>query len=222
MLQPLVMEEKVAAMWLYRFLARAFSYPDASFTDTITQNGFWEELEEAADGVGIAAIKVIDKMRLYSHQSSKVVGQLLRELQIEHTYLFINAVPTVPAPPYESVYTGTGLLMGQAVSEVLAAYRESGLVMNIDHDSLPDHISVELEYVAYLIEKDIESSNNEESQESASWQEKKEMFLKHHLLIWPYKFLDVVNKNARLSFFHHLSTLTRMVLDSERSKISVK
>lgn len=75
---------------------------------------------------------------------------LLEELQIEYTRLFINGVPHVAAPPYASVYLDKSL-QGIHTSETLAYYREKGCDMAQGSD-LPDHIVHELEFLSQLTE----------------------------------------------------------------------
>ena len=55
---------------------------------------------------------------------------LIEELQIEYTRLFINGVPHVVAPPYGSVYLDKSL-QGLHVAKTLTYYREKGLNIRV-------------------------------------------------------------------------------------------
>jgi nitrate reductase assembly molybdenum cofactor insertion protein NarJ len=70
----------------------------------------------------------------------------LAYLQTEYTRLFVNSYPTLLCPPYESFYR-EGMLYGNAVSEVMAIYRQKGLAY-VYQGEPPDHISVELDFLA--------------------------------------------------------------------------
>ena len=67
------------------------------------------------------------------------------ELETEYTSLFVNSYPTLPCPPYESYYR-EGRLYGDSTDEVRNIYRQKGL--EFSHVEAPDHISVELEFLA--------------------------------------------------------------------------
>ncbi|MFC1926823.1 molecular chaperone [Chloroflexota bacterium] len=216
MTQYCVIEEKVTRMWLYRFLGKVYSYPDESLTEILWREELWPELRMAAGVLSTETGKIIDEIEASIRQcNGGGAEQLLQELRIEYTYLFINAVPRVQAPPYESVYLGRGLLMGPPVSEVLGSYREAGLVMNDDYDSLPDHISAELEFMFYLMQKEVECERSGQAEQVEVWQQRKDRFLADHLLRWQALFFEKVKKNARKPFYRLISELTQVILDSE-------
>ena len=129
MTRTMLMEDKVARMLLYGFLTNAYTYPDAAFIELIARADFWPEMRAISEALAIDISLVIDEMETDIRRYNGDKELMLKEFQVEYTYLFINAVPRVPAPPYESVYTGNGRLMGEPVSEVLKSYREAGLVL---------------------------------------------------------------------------------------------
>ncbi|MCP4132346.1 MAG: molecular chaperone TorD family protein [bacterium] len=70
----------------------------------------------------------------------------LEELQVEYTNLFINSYPALLCPPYESYYR-EGLVYGETTSNVLKCYKTAKLDYAYEGEP-PDHISVELEFIA--------------------------------------------------------------------------
>ncbi|MEZ0343185.1 MAG: molecular chaperone TorD family protein [Caldimicrobium sp.] len=70
----------------------------------------------------------------------------LEKLKEEYTKLFISSFPTLPCPPYESYYR-EGLLLGETSQEVLEYYQRAGYQFTREGES-PDHIAVELEFLA--------------------------------------------------------------------------
>jgi len=68
------------------------------------------------------------------------------DLQVEYTGLFVNSYPTLLCPPYESYYR-EGTVYGCTVNQVMAIYRQHGLAYMFQGEP-PDHISVELDFLA--------------------------------------------------------------------------
>ena len=105
-------------------ISRLFSYPDAQ---TISA--------PIPDGVGVEA----EALFVERTQLDPIL------LENEYVRLFVNALPEVPCAPYGSVYL-EGTLMGASTMRVAEMYRKYGL----NPDELPDHISVESEFLAWL------------------------------------------------------------------------
>jgi nitrate reductase assembly molybdenum cofactor insertion protein NarJ len=70
----------------------------------------------------------------------------LNEIQAQYTQLFVNSLPTLPCPPYESFYR-EGVLYGQSMLQVNQTYTRHGLSY-VNSGEPADHISVELDYLA--------------------------------------------------------------------------
>jgi len=123
---------------LYRFLAQSLKFPESSwFTDDF-RTMFFSMLDQ------LGADAECQKLKASFARSADVI----EELQIEYTRLFINGVPHVVAPPYGSVYLDKSL-QGLHASKTLLYYREKGCDMAEGSD-LPDHIVHELEFLSHL------------------------------------------------------------------------
>ena len=157
MVETVPAQETIARLLLYRFLAKGYSYPEADLLEILSVEVVWEELALAGEVLGLETSPNLVELREWLDGYKGDEERLLLDLQIEHTYLFITARPHVPASPYESAYNGRGYLMGEPVSQVLAAYREAGLAMHKDYDALPDHFAAELEFLSYLIQQELEA-----------------------------------------------------------------
>ncbi len=116
--------------FVYRFLSRAFAYPNDAFLPALREN-LAQTGEMASD-----LSPIVD---LLSEESPV-------NLQAEYTRLFISGYPKTPCPPYESAYR-EGRLMGQANVSVRALYSQWGMVVD---PPLGDHIATELEFLAFL------------------------------------------------------------------------
>ena len=132
---------------IYRFLAQSMRYPDSHWLN----NNYWQLLQ-----IILEKIQWSDKLAELIRARDASLN-FLEDLQVEHTRLFINAVPHVVAPPYASVYfKGDGTLYGNIAEKTKAFYREKGFDLK-QEDDLPDHIVYELEFLALLVKEDPES-----------------------------------------------------------------
>ena len=221
-METTVIDSTIARMLLYRFVGQAFSYPEAAFADILLKDGMWDELRDADDVLGRGAEQTIAEMEIFVSQYSGDAQKLLTDLQIEYTYLFINAVPSVPAPPYESVYSGRGLLMGEPVSRVLHLYREAGLIISESYDALPDHIGAELEFMFYLVQQETKVRQTNDRDTADTWREKQSHFLSEHLLQWSSPFMARVTQNARMPFYRLLAELLGAFFNTEQKLIGLE
>ncbi|MGQ9593634.1 MAG: TorD/DmsD family molecular chaperone [Anaerolineae bacterium] len=138
--------------------------------------------------------------------------EALLALQVEYTYLFINAVPHVPAPPYASAYTGQGLLMGEPAEAALVAYRQAGLTLAADYRDLPDHVAAELEFLAWLGEQALAAQEAGDEVLARTRLAQGQAFLEQQVQPWLPRFCQRVEEAARLPFYRELARLASALL----------
>lgn len=144
----------------------------------------------------------------------KVIGGIdinsegeLENLVSEYTRLFIGPYK-LPCPPWESVYTSPKrLMMQEAASQVRAIYAEAGLISNTD-EVMPDHIGVELNFLAVLLKQAHSGSFDKEQQAKRIGK-----LLNEHLLKWVPKFTHDMEDSAETQFYRALAKTTRQVID---------
>ncbi|MEG2477370.1 TorD/DmsD family molecular chaperone [Gordonibacter sp.] len=154
------------------------------------------EMVDALDG--------IDEQARLLRAVSEDEARLL--LEIEYNRLFVGP-GEVLAPPYESYYessrasAGRGWLRTQAEREVSRAYAESGFTLSEDLVELPDHVAVELEFLALLAgrEADAWAAGNEAS--ALALQVCAADFIVQHLGTWIESCGALVAPAARQPFY---------------------
>lgn len=123
----------------YRVLAALFAYPDHDLVKLL------------ATGEAAALSDALSQLEAPPALAS---GNLLEELQIAFTSLFINRLGGAPAPPYGSVYLEEdGRLSGPSTRQVAEVYRQAGLVVEGSGEP-PDYLATELEYLYFLVEQE--------------------------------------------------------------------
>ncbi len=129
---------------IFRFLAQSMRYPDETWFNDNFRQIFMTILGELQWQDQVIELET-------AWQTSEI---FLEDVQVEHTRLFINAIPSVIAPPYASVYyKGDGTLYGAIAEQTKQFYREKGFELEETGD-VPDHIVFELEFLALLAGED--------------------------------------------------------------------
>ena len=170
-----------SAAIIYRFCAQSMQYPEA---DWLT-NGYLDKLYMLLDALGGEEEKSLLQTALAGSQN------MIEDLQVEYTRLFINGIPHVAASPYGSVYLDK-TLRGKYSDEVLSFYHSLGYRLKNNSD-LPDHLIYQLEFLSFLAEDQNRLSEEE--------------FLRRFFLPWFSIFSNRVKGEAHHPFYRIIVTI---------------
>ncbi|MEW8027401.1 MAG: molecular chaperone TorD family protein, partial [Candidatus Thiodiazotropha sp.] len=155
---------------------------------------------------------------------SEPVSTIADQLALEFSRLFIGPGRHISA--HESIFTevdgDSGGLWGARTVEVKKFIETTGLDYASQFTGLPDHISVELEFMQKLTQW-----------ESAKWMEMdrksaeyclsiQRMFLQQHILGWIPKFCDAVIFQADMPFYRELAGLMKNFLEFEQQSLAIE
>ncbi len=184
----------------YKLLSECYYLPDEKLIKIL--NG----LEKSRD-------------RLYSEIARTIPGiSDVESLKIDYSKLFVGPYGLL-APPYGSMYLeDTSRVMGNSTMDVRSKYEEEGLDVSLKE--APDHIAIELEFMYFLIFKEIEAIRNSDSGNTTSYLEKQKVFLETHLGIWVSEFADNVKVNAQTEFYKNLALLTKSFIKKDLKSLS--
>ncbi len=146
---------------------------------------------------------------------------LSERLGLEYTRLFMG--PGVHVSPHESVFTEVdgeaGGLYGAQTVKVKKFIETTGLSYDDSFSGLPDHVSVELEFMGKLADTESEnwSKGNEEGARYCRSVQK--MFAEQHLLKWLPDFCRSVSDKAELPFYREMARITRDFVDFDFQSI---
>ncbi len=141
----------------------------------------------------------------------------------EYNNLFLIPVGGYVAP-YESVFLDervlgnkkvSGLLMGPSVIDVKKWYRQAGMEISGDAKELPDHIGIELRFMAHLCEKELEAKTNGDDELVFKIKDTQLGFLEAHLTKWIAPFVEKVQSNSKSKFYTSLCDITRLLLQED-------
>ncbi len=136
----------------------------------------------------------------------------LELLIVDFSSLFVGPYKLL-ASPYGSVYLEDGKFMGDSTIDVRNCYESQGLDIAIK--DAPDHIAMELEFMYYLISKQIEAIKDSNLQDAQSYSQKQVSFLQTHLARWLPKFAEHVQQNAQTKFYRKLAVLTEVFVGED-------
>jgi len=129
----------------------------------------------------------------------------LESLKVDYAQLFVGPFKLL-APPYGSFYLEDSRFMGDSTIDVRNWYEKEEL--DIVAKDAPDHIAMELEFIYYLVAKQVQVSEDGNVQEIQLYQQKQKMFLCSHLTRWLPEFARNVQANAQTEFYKKLARLT--------------
>ncbi len=149
-----------------------------------------------------------------------LTSDALELLRVDFSRLFVGPFK-LPAPPYGSVYLdGGGRIMGDSTIAVRKQYQEEGLEISLKE--VPDHIAIELEFMYYLIVKEMGTLKSGNNEAAADCEEKQLFFLSEYLGSWVPQFAGAVEKGARTEFYRALARATQSFVQSDLRALESK
>ncbi len=179
---------------VYRLLGCAFQYP-ADLDWKLFGNGFRSLMPEAAEELGLDIHP--DLKELTRIWPLRLDDRFLHE----HTELFINSPHGVLAPLNESLYFGHEQQVYTARTLTVAeAYSQAGFSpVESMHHLLPDHLSLELEFMALCLLQGIEVSP----------------FFNAHVYSWQPRLARKIIATGRSEFYAGIARTLLNFLDAE-------
>jgi TorA maturation chaperone TorD len=160
-------------------------------------------------------------IQLRSDFLQKPEEDMLDDLAVEYAGLFLG--PGGHISPHESVHhqrgDGSGLLWGESTAEVKRFIESTGLSYDSEYKGLPDHISVELEFMQQLTLREEQAWKDEDEDGALECLKTEKKFIEEHLVRWVPAFCDKVIKEAELPFYREMAALTKNFIEFERQEV---
>ncbi len=190
--------------------ASTYAFLSGSFTQPPTPEGIASLRSEAFlnSAAETFSEETISPLRQFA-QAPEPVEALQRLVRQEFMELF-----KVPGgkyvTPYESVFRYTreiegqqvkGLLMGQSAIDVQKWYRLAALEISPEFKDLPDHIALELNYLAQLCAKEQEfAAGGDRAKLHRAWEMERD-FLAAHVVSWAGALSDKIREKSDHPYF---------------------
>jgi TorA maturation chaperone TorD len=192
---------------LYGLLANLFRRePGSELLDQLRSRGFRDLLS----GTGID---------LGDDFFNDPLDEVRDRLKVEYTFLFLG--PGKHISPHESVQLnrGSGILWGEETAVVKHFISAAGFDLKEEVKEIPDHISVELEFLCHLSKQEAKAwkANDHEAAAAAlSWQHR---FVSNNIGKWVGRFCRKVEAAAETPFYAQFAKLLRTFIAGEKSEI---
>jgi TorA maturation chaperone TorD len=149
--------------------------------------------------------------------------ELLDDLAVEYARLFLG--PGKHISPHESVHyrkddVQSGQLWGESTVQVKKFIESSGLTYQSDYKGLPDHISVELEFMQQVTLREEQAWAEEDKDTALSCLKNEKKFIEEHLARWVPVFCEKVIQEAELPFYREIAGLTEKFVAFEKKEIN--
>jgi TorA maturation chaperone TorD len=112
-----------------------------------------------------------------------------------------------------------GALNGSAASLVKNFFRSAGFELDPGARELPDHISVELEFMAQAIRQEADSWEKGDRAAARGWAEHQSAFMKRHLGKWGPDFGEKIAARAETPLYREIARLLTNFLEADRKDI---
>ena len=143
--------------------------------------------------------------------------ELIEALSVEYTSLFIAPGSM---PPYQSV-AESGRYLSEASDRVELFYQKCGYDYRKEYPNLfPDHIGIELSFIASLIEAEIKAIKENDIQRVTDLRFSRKEFFEKHLGSWYLSYFDQLQSGIKHPFYQAVVEFARAFLDEEAENMT--
>lgn len=186
----------------YALLAEGFwNVPSKTYLTTLKDSisVFDDGSKEAAQGIqGIMKnLESIDE-------------DLIHQLAVDYTMTFAGQRADGPFP-YESIYANDERLLRRACcDEVVQTFRRFGFSPRRNGSNEPeDHLSLLLDFVSFLLEREADARQANDTEGADALRVARESFLNTHVRTWVPTFAEEVKSTSEYSFYPSLAKLAQ-------------
>jgi len=203
----------------YGILSLLLSYPDDE--QALRRAALAAELERGTGVLGGFAF--FPRVRSLLERLSALDEEGAAQLEAEYLDLFVLGGAQAPCPLYESAYVDRrGRDRGLAMVAVERAYAQAGIALGpAAGGELPDHASLELEFLSQLCAREAEAWRARAAEEAVARLESERRFLDRHLLRWFPSLVRRVAASAEGSFYVDVAEAAHAFLIHERDLIGL-
>lgn len=197
---------------VYSFLSNVFlNEPTKQFAQTLKRGQLFQKI---AEFINIQADFESFEKYLKENDPQKIYKLLLSEYQD-----LFSSQGGRRVSPYETDYR-EGLDSqkhgwSDLSVEVARKYSEAGFEIQPGYEGMPDHLGMELEFMALLCQREMGSWKTQDRDQGIEYLRWEEEFLREHLVKWVSAFCKKVVSSGTSEFFKVVAELTAEFVDLE-------
>lgn len=214
-------ENLLARSTMYQVLSACFLYPVGKNLEVLKSPDFQEHSEnlircyEGLDSGEELRMWLNEVRKAYSSASVETLQTIYNRI-VGHTI-------SKECPLYETQY-GAAHVFQQVheLGDIQGFYKAFGLDVSEVERERCDHVSVELEFMHFLLYKQAYASENHGEEKAQVCADAQKKFLKEHVGKWVPLFAILFGRKAGEGFYYALSALTKEFLRLEMKLLDVK
>lgn len=180
---------------------QAFNYPVECLSQSLSTGEYGRLLR------GITQNGEIDLSGIDSYLG-KDEKEVLLELERDYTWIFFASKPRI-AYLFGSVYE-EGKLYQDSTFKIARLYHEAGLNVKESFGLPPDHIAVELEFMAYIAFNFIDSLKNGNVENMKYAEELEKQVFENYLSGFAIKVGETIKEKAKTEFYRNIGSITTL------------
>ena len=199
-----IISHETARQDIYKHLAESYRLPGENIRATLAA------LSSNLLMLDSDAVSYVQSMQSELDQSAD-----LNLLTLAYARLFVGPY-SLPAPPYGSIYLeNERKIMGGSTLDARQRYRSFGLDVSDHIREAPDHITIELEFMFFLIYTEIEAVRSGAPGKTRDLLLHQRSFLFDHLSEWIPGFTDCILQYSKTRFYQDLARVTRIFITED-------
>ncbi len=200
-------------MTVYSLLARALNYPGEELVESLTTGEFATKLAGALDALGLLRSPDVEpSLKTAYAKPDQNKKKLLLDLEKDYTWMCFASKPR-QVYLFESVYR-EGKLIQESTFQIARLYHEAGLKLSEDFKLPPDHVAVELEFMAYLCFNEINGIKNNDQKIESYARELQKKVLEEHLRKFGLFLAERLEQHAKTTFYKTTARAMKSILSA--------
>lgn len=198
-------------MSLFTLLAHSLNYPDGDLVDGLCQGNFTGQVAEALETLGIGGpAEDLETLRKEYAGRETDRAALLLEIEKDYTRMCFASKPRL-VYLFESVYR-EGKLYDESTFQIARLYYDAGLKVEEVFRLPPDHIAVELEFMAFLAFKETEGIRTDDEKIRGYAVDLQKRTLEEHLRVFALTLAESLGKHAHANFYRTVAGILTFFL----------
>ena len=202
---------------LYKLLSMGYNFPNQGMYEEIKNKNYLSRIEKAVFDIDL---KIDDDKKNRHDEFLSLKDISYENFEAEYISSFEANIPQPKCSLYEGHYRKQ-IGRNNVLLELKAFYKNFGLEKAEIFKDSEDHISIELEFMHFLIFKEWQSTTQLEI-DKVPYLNCQSDFVDRHLSKWIFEFCKNVKKNVKLGFFLILSNITSELVKSDIKRLNLK
>lgn len=132
-------------------------------------------------------------------------------------------IPAGTRSPYETSYAGpNAFAQSQTLADIAGFYKAFGVKASLDYGERPDHLGVELEFLALLNHKEALALDGGNTEAASICRGARKRFVEEHIGKWAPVLFDRIEKESPADLYRAVGALGKMAMNREIESLGAR